>query len=651
MISKPIAQISKFTGMTDEGGMYYIDGFSIEKEQGLTSIDENYLPYELVNSGTANYSNLGTICAIQYVYPLPNSNIGASRAYRVLLNDSANLYAWDIFNELYHGKIGGTGTASSYTYCQKPDIFQLQSGNLIYTSAQHLSLVIRGLCKSSSTTSKIVSKSGQNFTTLGLSATAPNNKVTNLITGAEYTITSISTTDSTNDTLNFTASGSLANAENDEFMGIVLTKWDLNTGITIPTFQGQQATQIYWSRPIRQYGDQYMILNGNYIALLATDESTIDTTYKQLPVNYQAMSFEVNGSQILVSAYDVNGNSHLLLWDGHSNGWLEDKIVTTAPLSIDANGSGFIYLADGVIYYTDGVNIKKLIGFPDKVNLGSGANCPSHNSITTVNDTVYIAVNNNNLNRGFNGVLVFDLKTGLSQFKCKYNGKGFATPFCIYTNPNLSSTIFGTSNDIEIGCGLSLNNLNEFQASSFSKDCKSFVYLLDFKQETQVRQVWLNLKRVSYKHTAGRALKNCNISVNYGNDSQPLIKYGQTGVNTTTTATNPNGVSYPGVVGEEIEFMDGSCAGERTFITGITDAGTANEAWTLSPALSTSYNSSSNLRVWSVKNGETKNITLEDLNKPVVFNTNFIGSKMYLEIAVKGTTNPFAVSIQDILIF
>lgn len=660
MIGKPIAQISKFTGMSDDGGMYYMDGFSIEKEQGLTSIDENYLSSELVSTATTGYTNLSSVSAIQYVYPLVASNIG--NQYTVMLNENANLYAYDTFNDLYHGKIGGTASTGDFLFCQKPDIFQLQSGNLIYTSSRHLSLVVRGLCKSSSTTGKIVSKSGQNFTALGLSSASINNKVTNLITGAEYTITSISTTDSTNDTLNFTASGTLANAENDEFMAIVLTKWDLNyvngisgTAVTIPTFQGQQG-QVYWSRPIRQYniGDvaKFMILSGNYIALLSNDESTMDATYKQLPTNYQGVSFDVNGSQILVSAYDINGNSHLLLWDGYSDGWIEDKIISTAPFSIEAYGSGFIYLSDGVLYYTDGVNIKKLIGFPDSVNLGGQANCVSHNSIATINDKVYIAVRNNNLNRGYDGVLVFDLKSGLTQFKCKRNGVGFASPKCIYVKTNTAtSNIYSTSNDIEIGCDGSLNNLNEFQSSSLFKDCKAFVYLLDFKQETNVGQVWLNLKRNSKKYFTDRVRKNTIITVNYGNDNQPLIKYGSTGANTTTTATNPNGVAYPATIGDEVEFITGSCAGERTFITGVTDGGTASEAWTLSPALSTTYNSSSQLKMWSMKKGETKTITLDDLNKPVIFNTNFLGSKMYLEIVINGVTNSFAVSIQDILIF
>jgi len=58
MIVKPKLILNKFTGMNGGNGMYYLDGFSVEKENGLTSLDENYRASELVNSSTANYEIL-----------------------------------------------------------------------------------------------------------------------------------------------------------------------------------------------------------------------------------------------------------------------------------------------------------------------------------------------------------------------------------------------------------------------------------------------------------------------------------------------------------------------------------------------------------------------------------------------------------------
>lgn len=658
MISNPIAKVSKFSGMSDQGGLFYLDGFSVENENGVESLDENFLPSEVVNNGTTNYSNLGSIMAMSFVYPLAGSNISdGGYPYRLMLNDSGALYSRNIFNtlEMYNGKVGGVSSGgSSYLYIQKPDIFVLPSGNIIYTSSRHLSLGIRGLVKTGSSTTTIVDKDGRNFTTLGVKT---GDTVTNLITGSIYTITAIGNGDATNDKLTFTAIGATTNSENDEFLLISLERWDLNysdgtsggSALTIPVFNGQPA-QTYWVRPIRQWGNQYMILNGNYIALLASDESTIDCSYKQLPTGYQAIAFDINSGYILISAYDADGNGHLLYWDGFSDGWNEDLKVPKAPSSLKSYNTGWICLVDGMIQYTNGISIETLISIPDIRYTKNLINSPSHNCICILRDKIYFAVSGETP-RIKNGVLIYDNKTGLTQFKCKANGKGFTTANCIYVNPFTPiSSQYQSDNDIEIGCGLSLNNLNDFTSGS-TTDFKSFMILLDFEQETQVSQVWLNIKRPTKTIYTTRANVNSTVSVNIGNDNAPIIKNGQTGTNNTTSATNSNGAIYPGVIGEEIEFLDGNCAGQRTFITGITDGGTSSEVWTLSPALSTAYNSSSNLRVWSVKNGETKAITSSNFNKPVIFNVNFFGSKMYLEVVVRGATNSLPISITDILLF
>lgn len=654
MLSKPIAEINTFSGMSDQGGIYNIDGFSVEVDNGVSSLDENFLASEIINSSTTGYTNIGGIAAIKYVYPLPNSTISASSGYTLMLNDGCLLHSYDLAGSMYQGFVGGVSSSGTYLFCQKPDLFVLPSGNIIYSSSRHLTLGVRGLCKTTAT-DKIIDKAGRNFTTLGLVA---GQKITNLKTGSVYTITSVSTTDSTNDTLNFTAIGATTNTTNDEFLGIVLTKWDFNyvdgvsgTPVAIPTFQGQ-TYQAYWSRPIQQYGDQYMILSGNYIALLANDEVTMDSTYKQLPIGYQGLTFSVNGSIILVSAHDINGRGKLLLWDGSTEGWNEIIDVATPPQSLSPYNNGWVYLSDGIIYFTDGRNTQKLAGFSDNRYLRNGLNSAPNNGIVNLKDVFYFAVRNVQLNRDINGVLVFDRTNGITQFKCKALGRGFAIPNCLAVKSNASvSSIYSTNNDIEIGCNGSLNNLNDFQSSSSTSDFKSFIYVLDFKQETQVKEVWLNLRKTLNTFFSNRALKNTTISVNYGNDSQPILKYGQIGSNTTTTATNPSGASYPGIVGEEIEITSGACAGQRTFITGITNPGTSSEAWTLSPALSTASASSSDIRVWSVVAGETKTLTLDQLNKPIRFNTNFIGSKMYLEVVVRGIANSFPVSITNIQLF
>jgi len=656
MVTQPKAVISKFSEMTSQGGMFAIDGFSVERENGLMSIDENYRVLELKNSGTNNYSDLGSIMAIQNVYPLTGSRISASNGYKIMMNGSSQFFTYDIFSSAYNGLVASSA-GSPYASCQKSDLFSLPSGNLIYTSSNHLGLMIRGLAKTGSSTTKIIDKDGRNFTTLGITTSAPNNKVTNLKTGAIYTITTISTTTATDDTLEFSASGALDNVENDEFIALVNTKFDLfksdgtsgGSDIANPIFKGQQLP-VYWSRPIRQYGNQYLIGNGNYLALLANSETTIDCSYKQLPTGYQLVSFDVNSSMILVSAYDNKGGQHLLLWDGFTSGWNEILNISRAPSSIKSYGQGWVYLSDGSVYFTDGRTTQKLISHPEDYNLGAKYNTETHNGIEIIDDVIYMAVRGSAVTNRFpHGVLVFKQDTGLSYFKCLQNGKGFASAICLSVDPFSSiSSIFATSNTLFIGCEYSLNQLREFSPLAVGQT-RSFMMYLDFEQETQIKEVWLNLKHNVKKLFTTNSDKNTKISVNYGDNKNPIIRYCQATITSTTSATNAGGATYSGEIGDEIELMDSDLAGQRTFITNITGKGTSSEAWTLSPAL-TGTSNTTNLRIWSVKNGETKSLVLNDLTKPIRFNTNFLGSRMWLEVVVTGVANNFPVSVDSIIL-
>jgi hypothetical protein len=424
----------------------------------------------------------------------------------------------------------------------------------------------------------------------------------------------------------------------------------MDTGV-YPAFIGQPIST-YWARPIRQYGDTWYIGNGNYLAKLGTDETSFEAKFKQLPSGYQCQAIEVNGSDILISAVANNGSSHILMWDGFSDGWNTDVLVSRAPSALKAYKLGWVYLADGVIYYTDGRSIEELVSFPDDKNLEQMANPISYNGIAIVGDTMYFAVSNNNLNRGQRGVLVFNPKTGLSFFKAKVQNKAFSDVYCIYNFPQTRiDSLYSTNNNIELGCWGSYNNLRIFASSSYSYDNKSFVYMIDLQEETQIKQIWLNLKRTS-KVYSREGQNQCQITVSAGNGNCGIIRLGQiNSIPTTTTINNTLGNIYPLEVGDEIEFVDGDVSGQRTFVTSITNGGTTSETATIDPPLSTTSSGSSNIRIWKVKKFETKIISETELSKPIVFNGNFLGSKMYLEVTVTGISNSFPVSIQDILLF
>ena len=656
MISEPKFKISKFSGMSADGGTFYIDGFNIENENGVMSIDESYNITEIASTATTNFSNLGDVMSKIYIYSLSGSTLAATTAY-TLMFDGTYFYTTDSgTSSIYKGEIGGQVATGTYLPSKKPDLFQLPSGNILFTSSRHLGLIVRGLAKTGSGTTKIIDTNGRSFTTLGLSTTAPNNKVVNLKTGVEYTITLISTTTSTNDTLNFTTGTAVA--ENDEFMGFVYTKKDFNyvdgvsgAAVTIPNFAGQQLQQ-YWTRQINQYGNQYMISNGNYLALLAADESTMDATYKQLPFGEQVVAFNPNSiDNILVSSFTNNGIGHLLLWDGANNGWQQILNVEAAPNAVHNTGSGWTYLLNGVVYYTDGLNIQNLITWSEN-NRKSAYNTTNFNGITSYNGVYYFCVSSQmSGDRSANGVLVFNPKIGFTFFKTKSNGIAYKTPYCIDIKTEASlSTIYSTNPILEVAGSGFYNQVSFNNSSTNEKDYHSYLTLIDLGQETQINQVWLNIKRGTKSVLANRNLKNTTISVNCGNNINPVLAYGKANVTSITAVANVNGDIYPGVIGQEIEFITGAVAGQRTFIQSVANAGAITETWVVSPALSITGNDCE-YRAWGLKNAETKLITLSDISKPIMFSTNFLGDKLWLEIVVRGTANSFPVSINNIMIF
>jgi hypothetical protein len=173
MIAKPLFSIDKFSGMTDDGGMYYLDGFSVEKESGASSLDENYFTNELLNSSTTNFTGFNCV-AMTVLMPLTGSNLNAETVgYKLMINDIGYFYTRGTgtvgSGGVYRGRIGGSSSSGTYRSSFKPDLFQLPSGNVLWTSKLHTGVMYRGLVMTGSSTTKIVDTAGRNFSTLGMS--------------------------------------------------------------------------------------------------------------------------------------------------------------------------------------------------------------------------------------------------------------------------------------------------------------------------------------------------------------------------------------------------------------------------------------------------------------------------------------------------
>ena len=167
-------------------------------------------------------------------------------------------------------------------------------GNILYPSETKIGRGVRFKATGGSTTTII--DTTKDFVTLGYAA---NDKVTNLKTGISYTITSITTTTNTNDTLNFTASGANTTVANDEIIA-----WEDDRFDTTLTPANWQKTQLYWTKQIKQYGDIYYFTNGNYLGKIIGDESTVTANFKPPLPKHQALCLGINNSKILVSLFN-----------------------------------------------------------------------------------------------------------------------------------------------------------------------------------------------------------------------------------------------------------------------------------------------------------------------------------------------------------
>jgi hypothetical protein len=647
MEGKPIISIKDFAG-SGKGGIWFNNGFAVNDDNGVSQMTEEFKQTKIFDDTDSGY-DCGAISTMTYLkdlednlpYTLYLDNAGLFFAKKYLTADIKGGYA-----------IGAATGASLY-----PDVYQLPSGNLIYTRADYLGLIVRGKCKSGSGTEKIVDSAGRNLGTYGLNSGGGDltSKVVNLKTGALFTITSVSTTDSTNDTLNFAAG--TANSATDEYIALVATKFDLDAGLTLPTFQGQEPTQANWARQIRQFDDYWFITNGNFLALLDSDESTFDNNYKQLPYGHQATCIEVNGDKIVVGTQSVNGGGYILLWDGYSDGWLQIRKTKGVIKSIAPYESGFVYVVGGKIFYTDGYNDTLLGEYSDTYDIGatgsSNVEPYSFNGLAVSGDMIFIACRNFNSNRVFNGVYYWSKSYGWGYQPMLYNTQNYwyadayAGATCVYAREQDTTRV-------EIGHGTGVNYISRTGASTSANDSKSFIYLLDLPQNQQIKSVGLNIGIFNKWPRYIPSANQCKVSVVIGDGRKGIVKYMTGGCPSTTTFANPAGATYPGVVGEEVLIMNDENAGERSVIQSIADAGTNNEVWTVSPAWSgTTADNNGNAICYSGFHTETKTISIDNINKEQIFQLKkeFLGNKLFIEVVVHGVATSFSVSILGINIY
>lgn len=642
---KPKIKINKFSG-SGEGLLYYNEGFIAGNENGNSLLSEGYSSGKVFDNTDTEYITLSSsIKAIQYL-----KTIKSLSDYSLILNNGGGFLVNSLYTTYIKNAVGLSLSASSpYLYSSFPDLLELPSGNLIFSSTNHLGLIVRGYCLAGSSTTKIVDGAGRNFSTLGLSNTGINNKVWNLKTGEVFTITSISTTNSTNDTLEFSAG--TANTANDEFVAVVWDKWDLTTNISpVSTYTSNDKRQI------KQYADYFYVLNNRYLARLNSDESTFynksvvgENKGKELPVGHTAQCFDVNTDKILVSSRKSNGENFLLLWDGYADGWNNILPINGDINDVKAYNSGWVFVLEGTLYYTDGYSLSKLSSYNDTLKLNRNnlnLTINSFNSIVVLKDCIYMASGGSNLNRVKTGVYVYDFNYGWSFVPITFKSRMYNTPTSIFYDYGF--------NEINVGLSGGLSDIRSNRANTSQYLNKSAIWMINLDEESQIFGVGLNISANITDYINGvQADKKTKITVSIGDANKGLI-YTYSG-NINGTGNILTSLSYDPVdVGDEIIVIDqeSRIRGERTFVESK-DTLVEGISLRVSPYFSQNDDNHRSLQVLKLKKCDTKEISLGELNREqMFFNPNpFFSNKLFVQITIQGITNSFPVSILGINIY
>jgi hypothetical protein len=631
---KPIIQIDKFSGSGD-GLLYYNEGFVAGNENGNSLLTETFKYDKYWDTTDVGFSGTsGNYLALKGVLPL--TTISGSVSYNIFIDASGQ-----IFSKTSNGYSGYLNKFNSFGV--GPDIIELPSKNILISAYNNGYFIIRGSCAAGSTTSKIVDSQGRDLLALG----ASGNKVQNLTTGAIYNITSISTTTSTNDTLNFTAQTGKEIVSGDEFFVYVYNKISLQ-----PSKNNRKQ--------IKQFGDIFYILNGNKLGRLEADESTFNDDYKLFPAGYEALSFDVNSGKMLFTAKNETGKCILILWDGASDGWNNIIDLDGDVYSVKSYQSGWVYVLRGVIYYTDGFSIQKISAYSDTVKIGqAGLNtlCPTHfNGIVIFNNLIYFI--NQEYNRNYDGlrtdygVYCFDINSGWSFLAGLLENKPFALPqFISLANNQIFVGFVKSANGVDIA-GVSIIKEGSYTNTALNK---SFITYLELKNEMVIMGVGLTIGfNDDISKTGFSAETKTNITVSIGNGNQTLMKnyYGNP---VSSSRLNMSRHYDPMDIGDELRFTDpGSLNnGKRVFITNKQLQTGADTIITVDPAILTVEDGAPYLKIIKVKKCATKTITEKELNREHLFflPSPLFTNKIYIEVVVNGIDNSMPISITGINVY
>lgn len=634
MTGKPILSIDKFAG-AGESGILFNEGFYPEIDNGKSVMGEGFNSTVVVNTSTSGYSNLGKIMSI-----LSLASVYAKDRYSLFLSAAGKFFSKVSVSEIANAELHSNGqTAVSY-----PCMLETSLGNILYTAQNWIGRGVRGSVTGGSTTTLV--DSTRDFTALGYAA---DDKVTNLKTGIEYTITSISGAGNT--TLNFSANGANSNTAHDEFIVWEDNRLDITTAAT-----SWQPIITEWNKQIKQYGSQYLFGNGNYLGMVSAAEDTVDKTYKQLPAKHQLLAFDINVSMVLVSA-EFNGKGVLCLWDGYSDGWNNLLELDSPVKALIKYKSGWVYILNGVVYYTDGYQIQKLSDLNSNSILDQHSINPAmYNSLTWYRGFLYCAVvagNSYNFLRSSVYTINLDnVARGWTLIKCKKITRNNGVPYSLFLTTRFTDyqqiLVGGDSFVDYIGSGI--------YGADVQYSNKSLLMYINLPQYQKISGIGLNLERYLKNWNDDTVVSSRQVQVSIGDGNRGLISRVQainTGVTTSTFVVNGT-LFLNNEIGDEIIINESGDAtyDERSFVTNIVDKGTATEDWTISPALSDVVDNASEIRMMRLKKLDNITVNYNDLKKEYLFSASGLETnKLFIEIVFFGQTNPMPLNITNIKVY
>ncbi len=632
---QPIIQIDKFSG-AGQNGIIYCEGLYPEVDNQKSVMGEGFTTSNVFNTSTAGFTNLGAVYGSVALSTINSSN----ETYNLYVDSGVyqRIFAYQTIGDTI--KDGVIHLSPTVNYCKYPDLIETTLGNILFPSERYIGRGVRFKATGGSTTTIV--DTTKDFVALGY---AIGDKVTNLKTGIEYTITTVST-----NTLTFSASGSNTTSANDECIAWQDDRFDTN--ITKASWQVRQTD---WVKQFKQYGDIYYFTNGNYIGKIEADESAVDADFKPLPSKHQAVALSVNNAKILVSA-NYNGRGVILLWDGASDGW-NNSIKFDIPItSLIEYNSGWIFVSQGSVYFTDGWQLQKLYDINQSIIISSfNLTSASHNGLIINNDLLYCvnsADDNNLLNRGIYVINLNNVNDGFTMFKPIVATKPNGFSYSIFINNR-----FAGFNTIEVGGGGYVSRISS-GVSSLSYQDKSMILMVSLPDTLKISGIGLNLSRYikNYDQDYIAALSR-NIQVSIGDGNRGLISYATTkSLGSPTSTFVIDGTQWiNNEIGDQIYIRDRDEAtyAERTFITGITGKGTNTETWGISPALSTTHGDGTEMKIIKVKSLDKKTVNYNQLKDEVFFFTSspLFTNKLFIEIVLFSGANSMPINIHEINVY